>query len=202
MLLIAGDAERPQGPFSSVHAVMETGLLVQHGFRRIGVGGHPEGHPQIETATLWHALKQKAAYARETDTELWLVSQFAFEADPIVAWLQGVRDMDLGLPVWVGVPGPAPLRTLLGYALRCGIGASAKAITKRPGAALRLAGRWTPDALLSELARHRLADPSLPMAGIHVFPFSGLRPSVTWLNGVHEAPLRTAEAAGAGATPP
>lgn len=202
LLLIGGDPERPRGPFWSAQSILETGLLAQHGFRRIGVGGHPEGHPQIETATLWRALERKATYARETGTQLWLVSQFAFEAAPIVAWLRDVRDTDVEIPVWVGIPGPAKLRTLLGYALRCGIGATARAVTQRPGAALRLAERWTPDALLGELARHSLADPSLPIAGVHIFPFGGLRGSVKWLDAMREPPIETAAAVGAGGAQP
>ncbi|HZD53452.1 MAG TPA: hypothetical protein VE175_10405 [Woeseiaceae bacterium] len=181
LFLIAGDTARPRGPFSDTLRLLETGLLQRLGFKRLGIAGYPEGHQHIDQAALRHALALKTAYARETGTDMWLVSQFVLEAEPVAAWLRALRDDGITLPVRIGIPGPARLRTLLRYALRCGVGASAKAMVQRPAMARKLAMRWTPDTLLLDLARGHLADPLTPMAGMHVFPFGGLRQSAEWL---------------------
>lgn len=198
VFLIAGDAKKPRGPFRDTLAVLETGLLAQHGIRHVGVAGYPEGHPVVATTALWQALAQKAAYARETDTKMWLVSQFAFETAPIAAWLRAVDEADLGLPVWIGIAGPAQLRTLLDFALRCGVGASATAIMRRPSAVFQLAARWVPSALLADLAHLHVATQVKPFEGIHVFAFSGVRQSAAWLDDVYADP---AGFAGSGSLP-
>jgi methylenetetrahydrofolate reductase (NADH) len=181
LFLIAGDAARPCGPFFDTLRILETGLLQRHGFNRLGIGGFPEGHPHIDTAACRRALAFKTAYARETGTEMWLVTQFVFEAEPFFIWLRALRDDGFAFPVRIGIPGPAQLRTLLAFALRCGIGASAKALAQRPAMVQKLASRWSPDPLLASLARGCLADPLAPILGIHVFPFGGIRQSAEWL---------------------
>src|SRR5512138_1322581 len=45
VLLIAGDYPRPTGPYSAVADVLRAGKLSQHGFTRVSLAGHPEGHP-------------------------------------------------------------------------------------------------------------------------------------------------------------
>ena len=181
VLLIAGDARKPRGPFRYTLAVLETGLLVEHWIRQIGVAGYPEGHQRIADDALWQALKLKSAYALETDTEMWLVTQFTFEVEPIAAWLTALATAEIGLPVRIGIPGPAQLRTLLGFALRCGVGASANAIFQRPSSALKLAARWDPGPLLAELVRLRGTGLAEWLVGIHVYSFGGVQQSAAWL---------------------
>lgn len=193
LFLIAGDVRVPHGPFSDTLGILESGQLQRHGFLRVGIAGYPEGHPAIDAAALHQALAQKAKYARDTGTDMWLVTQFAFEAKPVVAWLRAVRDGGIALPVRVGVPAPGKLQTLLGFALQCGVGASAKALIRRPVSGRKLAGRWTPDDLLVDLARHRLADPTIPMVGIHLFPFGGVRQGTEWLGALRERAARPTE---------
>jgi methylenetetrahydrofolate reductase (NADPH) len=173
LLLIAGDCARPAGPFTSTLDVFDSGLLQRYGFRNIGVAGHPEGHPVAGRDVLTDALRRKARYALETESTMWIVTQFAFAVEPVIRWLDALRDDDIRLPVRVGLPGPARVQTLLRYAAQCGIGASSRMLVRRPGSVIRLLGRWTPDELLLELAQHARAQPGA-VAGIHVFPFGGL----------------------------
>ena len=182
LLLIAGDAANPAGPYTSTLDLLETGLLESHGFRQIGFAAHPEGHPVVDVATLDNALRLKKAYSEETGSDIWLVSQFTFAADPIVGWLDRMALMDIDIPVRVGVPGPAKMRALLSFAVKCGIATSARALMRRPEAARLLLGRWTPAELLSGLAAYREFDRNPLLAGIHVFGFGGLRTSADWFN--------------------
>jgi methylenetetrahydrofolate reductase (NADPH) len=178
LLLIAGDRRRPAGPFKTTLDVLDTGLLQAHGFADVGVAGHPEGHPVADAQALTDALRRKAAYAAETGTRMWIVTQFAFAADPVIGWLERLRQEGIELPVRIGLPGPAKAQTLLRYALQCGVGASSRLLARRPDAATHLLGRWTPEDMLAPLARYRSENRAAGIAGVHVFPFGGLLKSI------------------------
>jgi methylenetetrahydrofolate reductase (NADPH) len=179
VLLIAGDLARPAGAFTSTLDVLATGLLERHGVRRLGVAGHPEGHPAADRGTLAAALEAKLAYARATGTEMWIVTQFAFEAGPLAAFEARLRDEGVTLPVRAGLPGPASTRTLMTYAWQCGVAVSARVLARRPSAA-RLLGRWAPDAVVDALAAHRADAPASLIGGLHLFPFGGLEAALDW----------------------
>src|SRR3977135_4183426 len=68
-LVIAGDSDRPSGPFDSSRALLETGLFQRHGVVRIGVAGYPDGHPTIAEAALGTALAEQRALARDATSE-------------------------------------------------------------------------------------------------------------------------------------
>src|SRR5499427_2322463 len=167
-LVIGGDSDRASGPFESSLALLETGLFQRHGIARIGVAGYPEGHPRIATSSLESALAAKRAYARRAGIELVVVTQFCFEADAILTWAAKTRQH--GLPVRVGLAGPASLPRLLRFAAMCGIGNSVRALKARPRAITRLMVEAGPEAALRGLARAAGA----PVAGAHFFCFGGL----------------------------
>src|SRR6266481_1949923 len=79
-LVIAGDSDRPSGPFDSSRTLLETGLFQRHGVVRIGVAGYPEGHPKIAATALETALAAKKSLARRTGLDLQVVTQFCFES--------------------------------------------------------------------------------------------------------------------------
>lgn len=180
LMLIAGDCDAVAGPFPDTLALLESGLLAEAGFHRLGVAGHPEGHPLVGAEELNRALRVKRDYARVTGTDLWVVTQFAFEAGHFTDWLHRMSDSLAGLPVHVGVAGPTRLKTLIAYAAQCGVGVSARVMRRKPSAA-RLLRAWTPDGLVHALVRHRQANPQSPLQGIHLFPFGGLQQSADWL---------------------
>lgn len=178
LLLVAGDRRRAAGPFAHTLAVLDTGLLTRYGFRTLAIAGHPQGHPVADEPALMRALQQKQEYARQTGSTLCIVTQFAFDAAPIVDWLERLRAAGIRLPVRIGIPGPAKPRTLLRYALQCGVGASSAVLARRPDAAARLLGRWTPETMLPPLARYAADSPQV--AGLHVFPFGGLLQAIDY----------------------
>ena len=179
LLLIAGDAAQPAGPFADTLAVLETDTLAPRGFTDLRMAVHPEGHPSADATTLGNALAAKIAYAEQTQTSLLLISQFAFAAAPVLRYWQEQASYAMP-PLRVGVAGPSGLREALAYAQRCGVGASAKALARQPGL-VRLASGWSPDAMLSALAEHIASGSAVPLAGIHVFCFGGLARTAHWL---------------------
>ena len=180
LMLVAGDRRRPAGPYRDTLDVLDSGKLAEHAFRRIGVTGYPEGHPTVPRANLDAALARKVEYATATGTDMWMVTQFTFSATNAIAWLAAVPEGGCRLPVHIGLPGPARLRTLLAFAARCGVGASARMLTRRPSV-VRLLKQWTPDELLLDLARYRTDTPGTTFAGIHLFAFGGLPRTARWL---------------------
>lgn len=195
LLLIAGDAARPKGPFANTLAVLDSGQLMRWGLRDLRVAVHPEGHPRADESSLASAFAAKIAYAKETATRLLLVSQFAFAASSVLPWWQRIACRDDCPPLCVGVPGPASLGKALAYAARCGVGASARALARRPALG-RLARAWRPDEMVAALAAYgtgpgegnganasRAGGAAGQLAGIHVFCFGGLAATVRWLRG-------------------
>ncbi|HYC15078.1 MAG TPA: methylenetetrahydrofolate reductase, partial [Stellaceae bacterium] len=99
VLAIAGDVARPAGPYASSLDLLATGLLQRNGILRVGIAGYPEQHARIGNDALSEALRAKVALARENGIELYLVTQFCFEAGPILAWIARLRASGIGLPV-------------------------------------------------------------------------------------------------------
>src|SRR5215831_14370103 len=126
-LIVAGDIDKPAGELRSALQVLESGLLEKHGIRTIGVAGHPEGHRDVSDPVLRDALKRKNAYAEQHGANVYIVTQFVFSAEPVIAWETSHGNDIKALPITVGLPGPATARTLLKYALECGIGVSLQA---------------------------------------------------------------------------
>ncbi|HET7766034.1 MAG TPA: methylenetetrahydrofolate reductase [Burkholderiales bacterium] len=179
-LVIAGDAERASGAFDSSLALLETGLFQRHGVVKIGVAAYPEGHPRIDASALEAALAEKIRLAHRSGIELSIVTQFCFDADAILAWAAKAKDH--GLPVRVGLAGPASLPRLLRFAAMCGIGNSVRALQSRPRAITRLMVEAGPEIALRELARR--AEPAL--SGAHFFCFGGLIRTARWLRAVRD----------------
>ena len=123
VLVIGGGVDRPVGPFDCSMQVLASGLLETYGIRRVGVAGHPEGSPDIRAPELARALAEKNAWARDTGMEVYIETQFCFDADAVAAWERRIRAAGNRLPIRVGIAGPATLRTLVRFAQISGIGA-------------------------------------------------------------------------------
>jgi len=181
LMLVGGDRRVPAGPYADTLALLDSGRLAEHGLRRIGVTSYPEGHPLVSPGDLDRALRRKMDYARATGTELWIVTQFVFSPSPALAWLARTREAGCTLPVRIGMPGPVALSALIRYAIRSGVGASARALKRKPGIA-RLAGRWSPTPIALALARYLADHGNTPAVDIHLFTFGGLADAADWLS--------------------
>ena len=180
VLVIGGSADKPAGDFSDTRRLLETGLFDKHGIRKFGVAGHPEGSPDISDEAIAEALRWKNDFAERSSAELYLVTQFCFEAGPVIAWDRRIRAEGNRLPIHVGVPGLATIRTLLAHAKACGIGPSMKFLTRQARNLTKLMTVSAPDRLVTDLAAYQASDPGCGIAGVHMYPLGGLHRSAKW----------------------
>ena len=186
MLVLGGGAAQPIGRYDAAIHILETGVFEAHGVRRIGIAGHPEGNPDITKvhgeAMLLKTLKEKQAWLKAKGIEGFIATQFLFEANPVAEWARMLRREGIDLPVHVGVPGPATIKTLVKYAAMCGVGNSARFIRKQALNVTRLLTVNTPDEFVTGLARLHVEHPELCIAGPHLYPFGGFDKLFDWLS--------------------
>jgi len=180
LLLISGDYPSAAGPFSEVSQVLATGLLTRHGFTRVSIAGHPEGHPKVPTEEIRRAERNKVRLATEQGLEVSLVTQFLFEAAPFVTWARELRANGVHAHLRCGLAGPAKVTTLLRYAMRCGVGASVRALGTHTASVFNVIADHGPDSVLTDLAQSRL-NSDCDLHGVHLFAFGGLVRTAEWL---------------------
>jgi methylenetetrahydrofolate reductase (NADPH) len=180
-ILVGGDRATPAGPYVDSLALLKSGILRRHAIRHVGIVTYPEGHPKIDTDTLWQALKWKHAFLKDAGCTVEITSQFGFDADMIVRWIERLRGEGIDAPLRVGIPGPADAGTLLRYAREFGVVTSAE-VAREYGFSLTEPLRHVePDRFLERLACG-LAEHDLGTVLYHLYPFGGIADSVHWMN--------------------
>jgi methylenetetrahydrofolate reductase (NADPH) len=180
VLVIAGDSEHPRGPFSTSFDLIRSGAFERHGIAEIGIAAYPEPPPKMTRSALDQALQEKIGLAAEHGLGLFIVTQFCFEAEPILAFLRDLRRRGIAMPVRVGLAGPANVTTLLKFAVRCGIGNSIRAIRTHADSIARLLGDAGPDEIVRAIAAALAQEAALGPLTLHFFPFGGLARFADW----------------------
>jgi len=184
-LVLAGGVAKPLGAFDSAMQLLETGLFQKHGYTRLHVAGHPEGNKDIDprggTAQVDAALRWKQDYADRTGTEMALVTQFGFDAVPVIAWAERLAADGITLPIHVGIAGPAKLQTLIKFAIACGVGPSLSVLQRRAKDLTKLLRPMEPSDVATALAAHKVDHPESLIERLHVFPLGGIRASSEWV---------------------
>lgn len=183
LLLISGDYPQPHGPFSTVADAIRTGLLNKHGIANLSVAGHPEGHPKVAVEEIRRAEAAKAMLAQQSGLRLSLVTQFFFEPQPFLDWVDEMRRKGVTARIVAGLAGPAGLATLFKFAIRCGAGPSIRALGARPTSLLKLVGERGPEAVVRGLAEAKAAG-TTDFDGMHLFCFGGFLRTCEWLQAV------------------
>ncbi len=187
-LAIAGDTADVAGPYAETMDVLLTGALERHGLETIHVGAHPEGNRIVGDGALRQALCRKDGYARSSDADFDLVTQFVFDGAAAAGWTRRLRGLGIGLPVRLGIAGPADLATLLRYAKICGIGVSTRSLMRRGAGSVKLIRRTVkPDELIHGLVAAAGDDPLPEIIGLHIFPFGGIGGAMAWLGEARRA---------------
>jgi methylenetetrahydrofolate reductase (NADPH) len=192
-LLIGGGVDKPVGEFHASIDVLRAGLFEKYGFTKLGLAGHPEGSPDISDADCALAIQQKNDYAKESAMSFYFATQFVFEAAPVLAWEKKIREQGNMLPVYVGIPGIATIKTLMRHAQHCGVGPSMRFLTRNPLDMIKLglkdsvlgklvnAPSSEPSELLRDLIEGINADPDCLIQQCHLYPLGGLKKSAEWM---------------------
>lgn len=183
VLVIAGDPSTASGPFADSLSLIETGTLERAGIRTVAVGAHPEAHPVMDATARWEVLEHKCRAIEARKMVPVIVTQFVFDADIVLAWLDALRARGLRHPVRVGVPGPAGVAALVRYAAMCGVGASASMLSRYGVSIGRLFGSAGPDTFVERLVARLTA--AHGQVGLHVYPFGGIARSAEWIDRFH-----------------
>lgn len=184
-LVLGGGAPQPIGKYDAAIQILETGAFQQAGIKRIGIAGHPEGNPDITKihgeAMLMKALKQKNDWLKANKLQGFIATQFLFDAIPVAHWASELRAAGIDLPIHVGVPGPASIKTLVKYAAMCGVGNSARFIRKQALNVTKLLSVSEPTEFVDQLATLHFDKPELGIAAPHLYPFGGFDKLLGWM---------------------
>lgn len=182
-LLLAGGVPQPVGEFHTSMQLLESGAF--DGFERLHVAGHPEGNKDIDPdgsdRMVMEAARWKAAFAERTDAKMAMATQFCFEAEPVIAWVDRLKAEGVNLPVHIGVAGPAKLQTLIKFAIACGVGPSLRVLQKRAMDVTKLLLPYEPTEFVSALAAHKARNPGFGIESVHFFPLGGIKTNATWV---------------------
>ena len=183
-LLLAGGVDKPHGDFSDSMQLLENGAFDRAGFKRLHVGGHPEGNKDIDPKggddNVMAALRWKNDFQTRTDAEMAIATQFCFEAGPVIEWADKLKAAEITLPIHIGVAGPAKLQTLIKFAMTCGVGPSVKVLKRRAMDLSRLLLPYEPTDVLEALSREVASRPDSPVEKVHFFPLGGIRTCAEW----------------------
>ncbi len=181
-LLLGGGVTTPAGEFDNSMQMLETGLF--DGFERLHVAGHPEGNRDIDPdgsdRGVLQALKWKQAFSERADAAMAIVTQFSFEAEPVIAWADRLAAEGIRLPIHIGIAGPAKLQTLIKFAIACGVGPSLRVLQKRAMDVTKLLLPYEPTEVLAALAAHKAKTPGFGIEQVHFFPLGGIKANATW----------------------
>jgi len=184
-LLIAGGSKEPAGVYDSSIQIIETELFDKYSFKRLHVAGHPEGNKDIDKdsthTNVNKALSWKNEYAKRTDAQIAIATQFCFDSGAIIQWANSLIDMNIDLPVHIGIAGPAKLQTLIRYSIECGVGASMKVLQKRAKDITKLLLPYEPTSVISELAEFKSQNPDFNIEQVHFFPLGGTKTTANWV---------------------
>jgi methylenetetrahydrofolate reductase (NADPH) len=171
----AGDADPPAGDYAGSVSLLEDLTALGHPFERIGVTGYPEQHPSIADDVTIQSMWDKRRHAS------YIVSNLCFDAKVLAAWVRRMRRRGIGLPVYIGMPGPVERTKLIAMATKIGVGQSARFLRTHASSFARIAapGGYDPERFLTALGG-LAGDPDAGVAGLHLFTFNQIAETQQW----------------------
>jgi methylenetetrahydrofolate reductase (NADPH) len=172
-----GDREEPIGEFESAYDMLVALNDLEYEFEEIGITGYPEGHDFLSEETLAAAMEKKAPYAT------YIATQLCYDPNAVLAWIDGVRDRGIDLPIEVGIPGVMKYEKLLSISQKVGVGDSVRFLQKTTGIVgfikqfIGSRGRYRPDELVDGLAPHA---EEYGIRGLHIYTFNQVSDTEEW----------------------
>lgn len=173
-VLVIGGSCAPIGDYTTTLQLLETGLF--EGLQ-VGIAGHPEGMPHLSNDECDAVLRQKNQFAQETGLELFIITQWSMNPETVLQWCDRIQSFNT-LPIYLGIPGPASLTSLMKFAAICGVRASWTGLRQQSGKLGQLLTVQTPDFMVEAL-QYRIDH-------FHVYTFGGVNRTADWLSQVTE----------------
>ena len=179
LLLIAGSRNEPLGEYQHCTDLLNSEVFNQFRFKRLLFAGHPEGHTNIDNGEIEIALLKKIQLANKRGYETAIVTQFCFNNRVTRQWFQRISKVGIEQPVYIGITGPAKLKTLLRYAAICGVSTSFAQFIKQPKQMWNLFFNANPNYFINSLIKQpEIQD---KVAGFHLFSFGGVDETIQWI---------------------
>ena len=92
-----------------------------------------------------------------------------------------MRNEGITLPVYIGLPGVAPLRKLMSISARIGVGPSIRFLSHHASLLGKLVrpGGYAPDELIRQLTP-TIMDPEAAIQGFHIYTFNQVETTEAW----------------------
>ena len=186
VLVIAGGLGNPLGCYYNSMQILETGILQKYEIKKIGVSGHPEGSPDISENKLNKAIIEKNSFAKKEGIKMYIETQFCFNPKTVLVWENKIRKLGNKLPIKVGIPGPATIKSLFRFAQISGIGPSMNFIVKQASNVAKLLTIQKPDILIKEISKSMNLDKSCLIENFHFYPFGGFEKTVKYADALNK----------------
>ncbi|MCX6536419.1 MAG: methylenetetrahydrofolate reductase [Actinobacteria bacterium] len=179
VFLIAGDAEKPAGPYTDGIELLRDFLDSNSGVARVGFGSYPDGHAFISREALSTALYDKQKLLQEAGVQGLASTQMCFDVAQIRQWIKTERDNGFSVPIQLGVPGVVDRARLMSLGVRVGVGASMRYLSKNKASIMKMLspGGYDPTELVAGLAKDAQ---SLNIVGLHSFTFNSVADTAAW----------------------
>lgn len=179
VFLIAGDAEKPAGPYTDGIELLRDFLDSNSGVSRVGFGSYPDGHAFISREALSTALYDKQKLLEEAGVQGLASTQMCFDVAQIRQWIKTERDNGFSVPIQLGVPGVVDRTRLMSLGVRVGVGASMRYLSKNKASIMKMLspGGYDPTELVAGLAKDAQ---SLNIVGLHSFTFNSVADTAAW----------------------
>ena len=99
-------------------------------------------------------------------------------------WEARIKKLGNTLPIHIGLPGLATLKTLLKFAQMSGIGPSMRVLTRQTKNLAKLVMTQEPDIVITDLTSRVARAPGSLIKKVHFYPFGGLAKTAAWANSV------------------
>ena len=126
------------------------------------------------------AIEKKAAALANLNIPGSIITQVDFDVDRVLSWVAEVRDHGVELPIRVGVPGPASVKLLLGFA-------SARHLHVRDDrsgvcglSVTNLLGKAGPENFIRDL-QSGLDPAKHGVVKLHFYTFGGFKTTAEWI---------------------
>ncbi|MDO4436003.1 MAG: hypothetical protein Q4B71_06225 [Cardiobacteriaceae bacterium] len=192
-LFLAGGGDHIRGAYRDTFDFMNQSALAEAGLARYIFAGHPEGNGDVGAQAVALAEERKWQWAQQHGVKSALMTQFVFQATPVVAWAKRLEERGLHFPLYIGIPGVAGLGALIKHAQLCGIGVSMGFLLKQRAKMMNMLSLQKPNHLIYQLALAKKQGLLPHFSRLHFYPLGGLVETVHWIQAIEQGQFEVSD---------